>query len=42
MKTPRDLDHAHLGDSWSSRDKHFWANPCPKFDDSIFSHSREM
>ena len=26
MKTSRDFDHAHLGDSLTSRDRHFWAN----------------
>jgi len=42
MKTSRDLDHAHLGESLLSRDKHFRVNQCTKFDEFIFSHSREI
>ena len=41
MKTSRDLDHDHLRDSLSPRDRHFWANPCTKFDGAIFRHCRE-
>jgi len=42
MKTSRDLDHAHQGNSLSSRDNTSGANPCKKFDDSIFSLSKEI
>jgi len=30
MKMSHDLDHAHLGDSLSSRDRHFWGQSLHK------------
>jgi len=38
----RDREHSHLGDTLSSQDNTCRANLCTKFDDSVFSHSREI
>ena len=40
IKTSRDLDHAHLETVCHHKTNTSRANPCRKFDDSIFSHSR--
>ena len=41
-KTSRDLDDAHLAAVCNHTTNTSRANPCTKFDDSIFSHSREI
>ena len=42
IKTTRDLDHAHLGTVCHHGTSTSGANPCSKFDNTVFSHSREI
>jgi len=38
----RDLDHNHQGNVFYHETNTSRSNPCTKFDDSIFSNSREI
>jgi len=42
IKMSRDLSHAHLGTVCHHKTDTSRFNPCTKFDNSIFSHSREI
>jgi len=41
-KMLRDLDHAHTRSVCPRKTNSSWANPCTKFDDAIFGHSRKI